>query len=109
VASLGQLHWFFGNVYEAAVDMPQLLADAHPNRAPCLLGSGSLLRPCQARCRHRLPQPCARRAGTATWSQSNRKPQTGQDLASRQPGSAWRSSASRDGHCSKAAARAGYI
>jgi len=72
VASLGQLHWFFGNVYEAAVDMPQLLADAHPNRAPCLLGSGSLLRPCQARCRHRLPQPCARRAGTATWSQSNR-------------------------------------
>jgi hypothetical protein len=44
VASLGQLHWFFGNVYEAAVDMPQLLADAHPNRAPCLLGSGSPLR-----------------------------------------------------------------
>ena len=44
VASLGQLHWFFGNVYEAAVDMPQLLADAHPNRAPRLLGSGSPLR-----------------------------------------------------------------
>ncbi|GGS96088.1 hypothetical protein GCM10010156_62900 [Planobispora rosea] len=43
-ARLGQLHWFFGNVYEAMVDMPRLLADARPNRAPELLGSGSPLR-----------------------------------------------------------------
>jgi hypothetical protein len=26
VAGLGQLRWFLGNVYEAGVDMPQLLA-----------------------------------------------------------------------------------
>lgn len=44
VAGLGQLHWFFGNVYEAVVDIPQLLVDAHPNRAPRLLGAGSPLR-----------------------------------------------------------------
>jgi hypothetical protein len=44
VAGLGQLHWFFGNVYEAVVDMPQLLVDAQPNRAPRLLGVGSPLR-----------------------------------------------------------------
>jgi hypothetical protein len=44
LAGLGLLHWFFGNVYEAAVDMPQLLADAQPNRAMRLLGAGSPLR-----------------------------------------------------------------
>lgn len=44
VAGLGQLHWFFGNVYEAVVDVPALLADAHPNREPRLLGAGSPLR-----------------------------------------------------------------
>jgi hypothetical protein len=44
VARLGQVHWFFGNVYEAMVDMPQLLADARSNRAPKLLGAGSPLR-----------------------------------------------------------------
>jgi hypothetical protein len=44
VAGLGQLHWFFGNVYEAVVDMPQLLVDAQSNRAPGLLGAGSPLR-----------------------------------------------------------------
>ena len=41
VAALGQLQWFLGNVYEAAVDVPQLLVDAHPNREPRLLGPGS--------------------------------------------------------------------
>ena len=30
VAALGQLQWFLGNVYEAVVDVPQLLVDAHP-------------------------------------------------------------------------------
>jgi hypothetical protein len=44
IAGLGQLQWFFGNVYEAAVDMPQLLANAHPSREPRLLGAGSPLR-----------------------------------------------------------------
>ncbi len=44
VARLGQVHWFFGNVYEAMVDMPQLLADARSDRAPKLLGAGSPLR-----------------------------------------------------------------
>jgi hypothetical protein len=44
VAEIGQVHWFFGNLYEAAVDMPQLLADAQPNREPRLLGPGSPLR-----------------------------------------------------------------
>ncbi|WP_344919738.1 hypothetical protein [Streptosporangium oxazolinicum] len=43
-ARLGQVHWFFGNVYEAMVDMPQLLADARSDRAPELLGAGSPLR-----------------------------------------------------------------
>ena len=41
VAALGQLQWFLGNVYEAVVDVPQLLVDAHPNREPRLLGPGS--------------------------------------------------------------------
>ena len=36
--------WFFGHLYEAVVDMPQLLADAQPNRKPRLLGAGSPLR-----------------------------------------------------------------
>ena len=44
LAGLGQLHWFLGNVYEAMVDMPRLLVDAHPNREPRLLGVGSPLR-----------------------------------------------------------------
>ncbi|MGS2646796.1 hypothetical protein [Streptosporangium sp. G12] len=43
-ARLGQMHWFFGNVYEAMVDMPQLLADARSHRVPKLLGAGSPLR-----------------------------------------------------------------
>jgi hypothetical protein len=44
VAGLGQFHWFFGNVYEAVVDLPQLLVDAQPHRVPRLLGAGSPLR-----------------------------------------------------------------
>ena len=34
----------FGNLYEAVVDVPRLLADAQPNREPKLLGAGSPLR-----------------------------------------------------------------
>jgi hypothetical protein len=44
VARLGQVHWFFGNLYEAMVDMPQVLADAQTHREPHLLGPGSPLR-----------------------------------------------------------------
>src|SRR5882757_3546534 len=44
VARPGQLHWLFGNVYEAVVDVPALLADAHPNREPRLFDAGSPLR-----------------------------------------------------------------
>src|SRR5687767_13153748 len=44
LARLGQAHWFFGNAYEAAVDMPRLLVDARPNRSPGLLAPGSPLR-----------------------------------------------------------------
>jgi hypothetical protein len=44
VARLGQLHWMFGNVYEAVVDVPALLADAHPKREPGVLTAGSPLR-----------------------------------------------------------------
>ncbi|MCE7002537.1 DUF1772 domain-containing protein [Kibdelosporangium philippinense] len=44
VARLGQVHWLFGNVYEAAVDVPRLLTDARSNRPPKLLGAGSPLR-----------------------------------------------------------------
>ncbi|QWF83757.1 DUF1772 domain-containing protein [Amycolatopsis sp. CA-230715] len=44
MAGLGQFHWFFGNLYEAAVDVPRLLADAAPNREPGLLTAGSPLR-----------------------------------------------------------------
>ncbi|MEU4762061.1 DUF1772 domain-containing protein [Actinosynnema sp. NPDC023794] len=44
IARLGQAHWFFGNVYEAVVDVPRLLVDARPNRAPGLLAAGSPVR-----------------------------------------------------------------
>jgi hypothetical protein len=44
IAGVGQVWWFFGNLYEAVVDVPQLLMDAHPNRAPRLLGAGSPVR-----------------------------------------------------------------
>jgi hypothetical protein len=44
IARVGQIAWFFGNLYEAVVDMPQLLADAQPNRKPGLLRAGSPLR-----------------------------------------------------------------
>ncbi len=44
VARLGQLQWLFGNLYEAVVDVPRLLADARPDREPRLLGAGSPLR-----------------------------------------------------------------
>jgi hypothetical protein len=41
VARLGTTAWFFGNLYETAVGVPQLLADAPARR---LLGAGSPLR-----------------------------------------------------------------
>lgn len=44
VAQAGQAYWFFGNLYEAMVDMPQLLVDARPHRTPGLLASGSPVR-----------------------------------------------------------------
>jgi hypothetical protein len=44
VAQLAHICWFFGNLYEAVVDMPRLLADAQPNRKPGLLAAGSPLR-----------------------------------------------------------------
>jgi hypothetical protein len=44
VAWLGHAHWILGNLYEAVVDMPQLLVDAQPNREPGLLGAGSPVR-----------------------------------------------------------------
>src|SRR4051812_10430404 len=44
VAGLGQACWFFGNLYEAVVDLPQLLADAQPRRRPGLVSPGSPLR-----------------------------------------------------------------
>ncbi|MBB4933425.1 hypothetical protein F4561_004245 [Lipingzhangella halophila] len=44
LAQYGQAHWFFGNLYEAMVDMPRLLVDARPRRAPRLLGAGSPVR-----------------------------------------------------------------
>jgi Domain of unknown function (DUF1772) len=43
-AQLGMLQWIGGNLYEAAVNMPRLLADAQPNRRPGLLAAGSPLR-----------------------------------------------------------------
>jgi hypothetical protein len=59
MARLGQLHWLFGNVYEAVVDVPRLLADAQPNREPRLLGAGSPLR-------YYLPAAPVTLAATAT-------------------------------------------
>jgi hypothetical protein len=44
VAQLGHVHWFAGNLYEAMVDMPQLLVDAQSNREPGLLAVGSPVR-----------------------------------------------------------------
>jgi hypothetical protein len=44
LARLGQAHWFFGNAYEAVVDMPRLLLDARPTRSPGVLAPGSPLR-----------------------------------------------------------------
>jgi Domain of unknown function (DUF1772) len=43
-ARLGQSAWFFGNLYEAMVGTPQLLADVRSERAPRLLGAGSPVR-----------------------------------------------------------------
>lgn len=44
VAQFGQAYWLFGNLYEAVVDVPQLLVDAHQQRSPRLLGPGSPVR-----------------------------------------------------------------
>jgi hypothetical protein len=44
IAHAGHIHWFLGNLYEAMVDMPQLIADAQPNRQPGILAAGSPLR-----------------------------------------------------------------
>jgi len=41
IARFGQAYWLFGNLYEAVVDVPQLLADAHDQRPPRVLGPGS--------------------------------------------------------------------
>lgn len=43
-ARAGQTAWFFGNLYEAVVGMPQLLADARSQRATGLLAAGSPVR-----------------------------------------------------------------
>ena len=43
-AGLGQASWFFGNLYEAVVDIPQLLLDAQRQRRPGLTSPGSPLR-----------------------------------------------------------------
>ena len=42
VARLGRAAWFFGNIYEAAVGVPQLIARA--NRQPGILAPGSPVR-----------------------------------------------------------------
>lgn len=44
VARLGQTAWFFGNLYEGVVGMPQLLAAARSQRAAGLVGPGSPVR-----------------------------------------------------------------
>jgi len=44
VARFGQADRFFGNLYEALVDAPQLLADAHNERPPRVLGPGRPVR-----------------------------------------------------------------
>jgi hypothetical protein len=59
VARLGYTHWFFGNLYEAAVDIPRLLADAQPNREPGALSAGSPVR-------YFLPAPVTLVATAAT-------------------------------------------
>lgn len=43
-ARLGQAHWFFGNLYEAVVDVPRLLTQARDRREPTLLDPGSPVR-----------------------------------------------------------------
>ena len=43
-ARLGQAAWYYGNLYEAVVGMPQLLIEARANRAPSLVGPGSPVR-----------------------------------------------------------------
>jgi hypothetical protein len=43
-ANVGQLCWFFGNLYEATVDVPRLLLDAQQQRRPGLMTPGSPLR-----------------------------------------------------------------
>ncbi len=70
VAGLGQLRWFLGNVYEAGVDMPQLLAAVDgtlPLNGPPLVSinrqlsaSWSAARAASAWCGRR----CVVRAGT---------------------------------------------
>ena len=44
VARWGHIAWFFGNLYEALVGVPQLLADASTARKPSLVGTGSPVR-----------------------------------------------------------------
>jgi hypothetical protein len=44
VAKVGLAAWFFGNVYEGAVGLPQLLAYARAERPPGLLTAGSPVR-----------------------------------------------------------------
>ena len=43
-ARLGQTAWYYGNLYETVVGMPQLLLEARAERAPSLLGPGSPVR-----------------------------------------------------------------
>jgi hypothetical protein len=43
-AKLGQVCWFFGNFYEAVVDVPRLLSDAQQQRRAGLMSPGSPLR-----------------------------------------------------------------
>jgi hypothetical protein len=43
-ARFGQAAWFFGNLYEGLVGVPQLVADARVQRAPRLIGPGSPVR-----------------------------------------------------------------
>lgn len=44
VARVGQASWLLGNLYEARVDVPRLLADAHPHRPAGVLAAGSPVR-----------------------------------------------------------------
>jgi hypothetical protein len=44
VARVGLACWFFGNLYEAVVDVPGLLADARAGRARPVLAPGSPVR-----------------------------------------------------------------